>query len=482
MRPTRITLPGYLNPSVQGSSFPAFSRARVKQWCRDADLGRMTTAAATIDPEVDEHIGAVRASETGGIRGRTLWSAVFFASGFLVTAATLPAVVHSSRSPGVLTVFALIGSYAAASHARFEVGTGLFLPTGLIFVPMLFLLPLGFVPLAICAGLLLGAATDLLRRGLPLERILIVPLNSWYSIGPVVVLAVAGERSPRLSDWPIYVGALLAQCLVDYAIQAPHQRFVNGLPFSLAARYMSWAFLVEAALAPVGLLVALVGVAHPVAITFVLPLIGLLVVFARERQVRIDHALELSHAYRGTALLLGDVVEADDAYTGLHSRDVVSLVLDVCDRLGVNGGERRDAEFAALLHDVGKIKIPSEIINKPGRLTDEEFDLIKTHTVEGERLLGQVGGLLGSAGRIVRSCHEDWDGTGYPDGLEGAAIPRVARIVRCCDAFSAMTTDRSYRKALPIAEAVEELRRCAGTDFDPAVVDALADIVSAYTS
>jgi HD-GYP domain-containing protein (c-di-GMP phosphodiesterase class II) len=442
----------------------------------------MTTAAATIDPEVDEHIGAVRESETGGMRGRTLGSAVFFAAGFLATAATLPVVLHSSRSPSALIVVALIASYAAASHARFEVGTGLFLPTGLIFVPMLFLLPLGFVPLAICAGLLLGASTDLLRRGLPLERILIQPLNSWYSIGPVAVLAIAGERSPRLSDWPVYVGALLAQFVVDYAIQAPHQRFVNGLPFSLMARYMSWAFLVEAALAPVGVLVALVGVAHPVAITFVLPLIGLLVVFARERQVRIDHALELSHAYRGTALLLGDVVEADDAYTGLHSRDVVSLVLDVCDQLGVGGGERRDAEFAALLHDVGKIKIPSEIINKPGKLTDEEFDLIKTHTVEGEQLLAQVGGLLGNVGRIVRSCHEDWDGTGYPDGLAETGIPRVARIVRCCDAFSAMTTDRSYRKALPVAEAVAELRRCSGSDFDPNVVDALADIVLAYTS
>jgi HD-GYP domain-containing protein (c-di-GMP phosphodiesterase class II) len=184
-----------------------------------------------------------------------------------------------------------------------------------------------------------------------------------------------------------------------------------------------------------------------------LPLTGLLAYFARERQVRIDHALELSNAYRGTALLLGDVVEADDAYTGLHSRDVVSLVTHVCDRLRVTGPERRDAEFAALLHDVGKIKIPAEIINKPGKLTDEEFALIKTHTIEGEKLLAQVGGILGNVGRIVRSCHEDWDDTGYPDGLAGEAIPRVARIVRCCDAYSAMTTDRSYRKALPVEEA-----------------------------
>jgi HD-GYP domain-containing protein (c-di-GMP phosphodiesterase class II) len=292
------------------------------------------------------------------------------------------------------------------------------------------------------------------------------------------VLALAGERDPSLSDWPIYVAALAAQCAVDYAIQAPHQRFVNGVPFSLMARYMSWTCLVETALARVGLLVALVAVDEPVAMSFVLPLIALLFVFARERQVRIDHALELSHAYRGTALLLGDVVEADDAYTGLHSRDVVTLVLGVCDRLGVEGRDRRDAEFAALLHDVGKIKIPSEIINKPGKLAADEFELIKAHTVEGERLLSRVGGLLGNVGHIVRSCHEDWDGTGYPDGLSGEQIPLVARIVRCCDAFSAMTTDRSYRKAMGTAEAVAELRRCSGTDFDPAVVEALIAAVA----
>jgi HD-GYP domain-containing protein (c-di-GMP phosphodiesterase class II) len=436
-----------------------------------------SAAAATLDPEVDEHIGAVRESETSGIRGRTLWSALFFATSFIATAAVLPLALSSERSPSVITVLALIVAYAVASHARFEVGTGLFLPTGLIFVPMLFLLPLGYVPLAISAGLLLGAASDLLRRGLPLERILIVPLNSWYSIGPVAVLALAGERGPRLSDWPIYAAALGAQCAVDYAIQAPHQKFVNGLSFSLAARFMSWAFVVEAALAPVGLLVALVAVDHAVALTFVLPLIGLLVVFAHERQVRIDHALELSHAYRGTALLLGDVVEADDAYTGSHSRDVVTLVLDVCDRLRLDARERRDAEFAALLHDVGKIKIPGEIINKPGKLDPDEWALMQTHTVEGERLLSQVGGLLGSVGRIVRSCHEDWDGTGYPDGLAGDEIPLVARIVRSCDAFSAMTTDRPYRKARPVTDAVAELRRCSGTDFDPAVVEALAAAV-----
>jgi len=177
-------------------------------------------------------------------------------------------------------------------------------------------------------------------------------------------------------------------------------------------------------------------------------------------------------------MLLGDVVEADDAYTGSHSRDVVTLVLDVAGRLGLDARGQRDAEFAALLHDIGKIKIPGEIINKPGKLTDEEWAVIKTHTVEGERLLSQIGGILGNVGRIVRSCHEDWDGTGYPDGLAAENIPLVARIVRACDAFSAMTTDRSYRKARPVEEAVAELQRCSGTDFDPAVVEALTASVT----
>jgi HD-GYP domain-containing protein (c-di-GMP phosphodiesterase class II) len=106
---------------------------------------------------------------------------------------------------------------------------------------------------------------------------------------------------------------------------------------------------------------------------------------------------------------------------------------------------------------------------------------MKTHTIEGERMLQQVGGLLARVGGVVRSCHERWDGTGYQDGLAGERIPLVARIVMCCDAFSAMTTSRSYRQALPLEEAVAELRRCAGSHFDPAVVDALLRIVERGT-
>ena len=99
--------------------------------------------------------------------------------------------------------------------------------------------------------------------------------------------------------------------------------------------------------------------------------------------------------------------------------------------------------------------------------------IVEQHTVEGEKMLLRVGGLLGDIGRIVRACHERWDGEGYPDGIAGEEIPLIARIVACCDAYNAMTSDRSYRKALPVSEAVAELRGGSGSQFDPRVVDAL---------
>jgi HD-GYP domain-containing protein (c-di-GMP phosphodiesterase class II) len=226
-------------------------------------------------------------------------------------------------------------------------------------------------------------------------------------------------------------------------------------------------------------LTALVASDQPAALLVVLPLLALLSLLAQERRRRIDHALELGHAYRGTAFLLGDVIEADDEYTGSHSRDVVSLTLAVSDRLALSPRERRTAELTALLHDVGKIRIPAEIINKPGALSPEERAVINTHTIEGERMLERVGGVLGEVGSIVRSCHERWDGAGYPDGLAGEAIPLVARIVCCCDAYNAMTTDRPYRKALRADDALAEVEGNAGTQFDPRVCAALVKAVRA---
>jgi HD-GYP domain-containing protein (c-di-GMP phosphodiesterase class II) len=430
-----------------------------------------TAGAASFD--ADLLIEQSRKRARNHLRGRDGLASLALAGGFTATAAALAVFAHSTRALPAWTLALFVVSYAVASRIDFEIGTGSAVPTQLVLIPMLVLLPVQYVPLCVLAGLLLERVPEYARGQVPIDRSLLRFVNSWHAVGPALVLVAAGQPEPTPRHLHVYGLALLAQFAFDFASTALRDRLGLGVsPLSLL-RFMVWIWAVDSALTPIAVVAALGCRSHPWLVVSSLPLIGLLAYFARERQVRIGHALELSTAYRGTALLLGDVVEADDAYTGLHSRDVVSLVTDVCDRLGVTGAERRDAEFAALLHDVGKIKIPAEIINKPGKLTDEEFELIKTHTVEGEKLLAQVGGILGNVGRIVRSCHEDWDGTGYPDGLLGEEIPRVARIVRCCDAYSAMTTDRSYRKALPPEEALAELRRCSGTNFDPAVVDAL---------
>jgi HD-GYP domain-containing protein (c-di-GMP phosphodiesterase class II) len=265
--------------------------------------------------------------------------------------------------------------------------------------------------------------------------------------------------------------------VVADAVPARPAAALDGVAPWVQLRAMSLVWLVDAALSSVGLAVAFASVEDPYGFLLSVPLVILLSVFARERRLHIDHALELSAAYRGTAFLLGDVVEADDAYTGSHSREVVDLAMAVADELGLGAKERRDAEFVALLHDVGKVRIPNSIINKPGPLTDEERAIMNMHTIEGERMLDKVGGLLGEVGSVIRSCHERWDGAGYPDGLAGEEIPLVARVVACCDAYNAMTTDRAYRAALPLEEARAELERNAGSQFDPAVVAALIRVL-----
>jgi HD-GYP domain-containing protein (c-di-GMP phosphodiesterase class II) len=321
-----------------------------------------------------------------------------------------------------------------------------------------------------------NAATYLKRQEHP-ERALVVVASSWNAVGGALVIALAGEPDAAWSVWPVLLAAVLAQFAFDFLGSAARAWVAFGIAPKAHVRLMAWVYGVDLALTPIALLTAIVAAEQPLALLVVLPLLALLAFLAQERRRRIDHALELGHAYRGTAFLLGDVIEADDEYTGNHSREVVSLTLAVADRLGLSARQRRSAELTALLHDVGKIRIPAEIINKPAALTAEERAVINTHTIEGERMLERVGGLLGEVGKLVRSCHERWDGQGYPDGLAGEDIPLVARIVCCCDAYNAMTTDRPYRAALPAAEALAEVEQNAGTQFDPRVVLALREAV-----
>ena len=158
----------------------------------------------------------------------------------------------------------------------------------------------------------------------------------------------------------------------------------------------------------------------------------------------------------------------------LHIRGVAELAVAVAADLDLTPTQRRLVEFGALLHDVGKIATPNEIIQKAGAARPTPSgQVIKTHTIEGQRMLDRIGGLMSRVGEIVRWSHERFDGHGYPDGLAGTEIPIESRIIFCCDAYNAMTTDRVYRPARSRSEALAELRANAGTQFDPRVVDAL---------
>jgi HD-GYP domain-containing protein (c-di-GMP phosphodiesterase class II) len=431
------------------------------------------------DPEADEGrwIAEMRERRPYGLAPRDLQFSLVAAVGFVFFAVLSVAFIDSSVSASPVVIAAIVGAYALAATVEFEVGAGSAVPSELIFVPMLFVIPLGLVPACVAAGLLLADVHRYVRREAHPQRALVLLVSAWYAAGPIVVLAAFGETTPSLSRWPVYLLALLSQFMFDFAVTTSRVWYAFRTPptAQVGAMFSVWA--VDAALAPVGLVVAIVGLEHSSSFIVCVPLILLMAVFGRERKIRIDNALELGRAYRGTALLLGDMIEADDQGTGVHSRDVVSLAIEVAKHMGLNDRDRRNAEFAALLHDVGKVRVPKEIINKPSRLTDGEWLVVRQHTVWGEEMLKAVGGILGEVGVIVRSCHERYDGGGYPDGLKGASIPLVARIIFACDTFSAITSDRSYRDARPAAEAVAELKRHSGTQFDPKVVEALAAIV-----
>jgi HD-GYP domain-containing protein (c-di-GMP phosphodiesterase class II) len=413
------------------------------------------------------------------LRGRERVTEAVSAAAFLVAAVAIAVLLPADRAFDVPLALALVAAYALLAHVRFPIGYGFTVPTQIVLVPMLFLLPLGSVPLLVAAGMVLGGTAEYVRGDRHPSRVLAAVGNAWHSIGPVAVLAVAGVTAPDLADWPVFVAALAAQIAVDSGFATIREWAGLGISPKLQPSLLGWVTVVDTLLAPIGLLAAMAATTEPYAVLLVMPLAGLLFVFALERGARMRQAIELSRAYRGTTLLLSDVLEVDDEYTGFHSRSVVSLSVAVADSMSLSSKQSRNVEFGALLHDVGKIAVPKEIINKAGPLTDDEWLVIKAHTIEGQRMLDRGGGLLSDVGRIVRSSHEKWDGTGYPDGLVADQIPIESAIVSCCDAFNAMTTDRSYRTAMSLGEAVDELRRNAGTQFSPAVVNALISILQA---
>ena len=418
-----------------------------------------------------------RERHAGAPARRLLVTEAAAAAVFLAGAAVLALGGSSVRSLSLPALIVTVASYIVAEHVRYPVGSGWTAPTELVFVPMLFVLPTPLVPLVVAACSVADQLPYVARGQHSPARVLARIADSSYALGPALVLMLFHAQRFSWSRWPVLLLAFLAQIVVDAGAGYSRTWFAEGIRPSRQIP-MLWLYGVDLILFCVGLLIAASAVHRPGLVLLTVPLLGLLWLFARERRLRLDYGLALSSAYRGIAALLGSIVEADDDYTGAHSRDVVDLSRATAGALGLGAAERRSVEFVAMLHDVGKISVPKEIINKPGKLDDEEMKIIRLHTVVGEHMLMKAGGALASVARYVRAHHERYDGHGYPDGLVSDQIPIQARIVSVCDAYSAMTTTRPYRAAMSSGEALHELRRCAGSQFDPGVVNALEHALS----
>ena len=197
-------------------------------------------------------------------------------------------------------------------------------------------------------------------------------------------------------------------------------------------------------------------------------------VFKQERA----RAQELRRSYRATVRALSNAVEARDAYTGKHAERVAAYGMELARATGLEAADSTQIEFGFLLHDVGKVGVPDAILFKSSALTDEEYALVRRHPVIGSEILRDVD-FLGEGKLVVRHHHERWDGTGYPDGLAGEAIPLAARVFAVADALDALTTDRPYRPASTFAHARQVMRAGSGSHFDPAVVAAYEQIPDA---
>lgn len=389
-----------------------------------------------------------------------------------VVVATLLVVVGLDEPIDPVDVVVFVLAAALMGRLEFETGAGFMVPTELIFVPMLFVLPPAIVPLVIAAALALDRLPEVLTGRLHPQRLAGVLCDAWFAVGPAAVFLLADVGTPQWSEWPIYLLALAAQFAFDLLGSTAREWIAHGVAPQQQLDVLREVWLVDALLAPVGLLAAFSSDQLEYAFLLVLPLAMLLAIFAKERRGRIGTAIELSATYRGTALLLGDVISSDAELAVSHCPGVVPLAIAIADELRLDEEQRRLVEFAAMLQDIGKMETPREILDKPGPLSAEEWELIRLHPIAGQRMLDQVGGTLHDVGLVVRSARERYAGDGYPDALAGPQIPIAARVLAVAAAYSAMTTRRPYRRPLAPRDALAELREGAGTQFDPRVVEA----------
>jgi putative nucleotidyltransferase with HDIG domain len=217
------------------------------------------------------------------------------------------------------------------------------------------------------------------------------------------------------------------------------------------------------------------GAEHP----FTLPDVELVSVLSGQAAAAIENARlyeKLQQSYLSTIVTLSAIAESKDFYTDKHMKDIAEYSVDIARKLGLPDADVENVRMAALLHDLGKVTVPDDILKKPGRLSEEEMEVIRKHPAHGAKMIESIEPLK-NAREIIRHHHEYYDGSGYPDGLKGKDIPLGARIIAVADAFDAMTTNRPYRKSLPMDKVVQEMTDFSGIQFDPDIVEIFLSIL-----
>ena len=379
-------------------------------------------------------------------------------------------------STGVAALYVV--ALAVAGRVRFHIGAGFTVPTQIVFVPMLCSVPAPYVPVLVTLALAIGMAPEIFRRRTRRLRVLVTLGNSWFALGPALVFTAASVHSPS-APIGVLVAALAAQVACDFVGNAVRERLRGGISLRELAEEMVSVYLVDAALFPVGLVLAFAAEERPWSIVLIAPAVR-------------DFAPLLQRAPRAAAAagraerrLPGHRAPARRRRGGRTTPTPVStarassrLALAVAEELGLDAARRRRTSSSARSSTTSaRSRSRRRSSTNPGASTSASGD----HQDPHHRGPADARPHRRNDARhrpIVRSSHERWDGTGYPDGLDGDEIPLEARIVSACDAFNAMTTPaRTARRCRP-AEARAELERNAGSQFDPAVVRALVRVIA----
>jgi HD-GYP domain-containing protein (c-di-GMP phosphodiesterase class II) len=314
----------------------------------------------------------------------------------------------------------------------------------------------------ICLFMLLPLSFILIRRGK-------LYLVKYYFVISYLILSIINEMMIFFRNSMEYQsGNAVEILLVLFSPFFVNLRFFWVVTIGLISKYIFFGIILQStqAMLPVTLVIVLSGIA------FIL----------LKRFQSYVNAIKLSYNYQLEGIVKGVIatIELKDPYTRGHSERVAYYANSLANATGMFSKEELNSfNYACLLHDIGKVNIPDSILVKPGKLTKEEFAVIKTHPKVGADAIEKVNG-LGDSIEVVKSHHERWDGKGYPDQLKEENIPYLARIVSVADAFDAMTSSRSYRAAMPVEEAYKRIIEGKGTQFDPEIVELFKKVFSEW--